>query len=315
MNTVAAASDYKSSNTRNTVKKKKAQAGQYILGVLLGLYTLFCLSPIILVFVTAFTDEKSITSNGFSFFPEKWSLEGFKYIFRYGEQLFISYGITIFVTVAGTLVGLFLMSLFAYAVSRRDFMLRRALSIYLMIPMLFSGGQLASYVIFTSTYHMKDSIWLLILPLAVTTMNVIILRTYVQTSIPDELMEAARIDGAGEWRTFFQMVLPLMKPALASVGFMMASAYWNDWQNALLYITSESKVPLQLLLVRIQKSMEFLLNNKNVSGAALSAIANNIPQYSCTMATVLTVIGPIMIAYPFFQKYFIKGLTVGSVKG
>jgi multiple sugar transport system permease protein/putative aldouronate transport system permease protein len=146
-------------------------------------------------------------------------------------------------------------------------------------------------------------------------MNVIILRTYIANSIPGELMEAAKIDGAGEYRTFFQITLPLLKPSLAAVGFMMATTYWNDWQNALLYITTDSKKPLQLLLVNIQKSIEFLLNNSNVPASARAAMGGNIPQYSSTMATVLVVIGPIMIAYPFFQKYFVKGLTVGSVKG
>ncbi len=296
-------------------KKKKTGIGQYILAALLGLYTLFCLLPIILVFVIAFTDDKSIASNGFSYFPEKWSLKGFEYVLKYGNQLFVSYGVTIFITVVGTVLGLLIMSLFAFALSRRDFRIRKFLSIYLMIPMLFSGGQLASYLVFTTMYHMKDSIWLLVLPLTVSTMNVIILRTYIQTSIPDELMDSARIDGAGEYRAFFQIVLPLMKPVLASVGFMMATAFWNDWQNALLYITSADKIPLQLLLVRIQRNIEFLLNNKNISSAALIAMQGGIPEYSSTMATVITVIGPIMVAYPFFQKYFIKGLTVGSVKG
>jgi multiple sugar transport system permease protein/putative aldouronate transport system permease protein len=296
-------------------KKKKTGIGQYILTALLGLYTLFCLLPIILVFVIAFSDDKSISSNGFSYFPEKWSLKGFEYVLKYGHQLFVSYGVTIFITVVGTVLGLLIMSLFAFALSRRDFRIRKFLSIYLMIPMLFSGGQLASYLVFTTMYHMKDSIWLLILPLTVSTMNVIILRTYIQTSIPDELMDSARIDGAGEYRAFFQIVLPLMKPVLASVGFMMATAFWNDWQNALLYITSADKIPLQLLLVRIQRNIEFLLNNKNISSAALIAMQGGVPEFSSQMATVITVIGPIMIAYPFFQKYFIKGLTVGSVKG
>lgn len=314
MSTMAAKSNI-NNNTHIRVKKKKIGVGQYILGALLGVYTLFCLLPLILVFVIAFSDEKSIATNGFSYFPDKFSLEGFRYVFKYGSQLAVSYGVTIFITVVGTFLGLMVMSLFGYAISRRDFRLRKALSIFVMIPMLFSGGQLASYVIFTTVYHMKNSIWLLILPLMISTMNVIILRTYIQTSIPDELMESARIDGASEYRTFFQIVLPLMKPALASVGFMMATAYWNDWQNALLYITSENKTPLQLLLVRIQKSIEFLINNKNITGTALLALQQNIPQYSCIMATVITVVGPIMIVYPFFQKYFIKGLTVGSVKG
>ena len=296
-------------------KKEKKGIGQIILGFFLFLYTLFCGLPILLVFIAAFSDEKAITQNGFSFFPEKWSLAGINSVLRYGSQLLTSYGVTIFVTVFGTFLGLLVMSMFAYSISRKDFRLSKFLSIYLLIPMLFNGGQLSGYVIFTSYYHLKDSLWLLILPLCVTTMNVIILRTYIANSIPNELMEAAKIDGAGEYRTFFQITLPLLKPSLAAVGFMMATAYWNDWQNALLYITTDKKKPLQLLLINIQKSIEFLLNNSNVPASARAAMGGNIPQYSSTMATVLVVIGPIMIVYPFFQKYFVKGLTVGSVKG
>jgi multiple sugar transport system permease protein/putative aldouronate transport system permease protein len=295
--------------------KKKAGIGQYILGLCLLLYTLFCALPILLVFISAFTDEKAITENGFSYFPKQWSLDGMNAVLRYGNQLIVSYGVTIFITVAGTLIGLFFMSMFAYSISRKGFMLGKFLSIYLLIPMLFNGGQLSCYIIFTSYYNMKDSIWLLILPLCVSTMNVIILRTYIVNSIPPELMDAAKIDGAGEYRTFFQITLPLLKPSMAAVGFMMATTYWNDWQNALLYITSDSKKPLQLLLVNIQKSIEVLLNSRNVPAVVLAAIGGTIPQYSATMATVIVVIGPIMIVYPFFQKYFIKGLTVGSVKG
>ena len=296
-------------------KKEKKGIGQIILGFFLFLYTLFCGLPILLVFIAAFSDEKAITQNGFSFFPEKWSLAGINSVLRYGSQLLTSYGVTIFVTVFGTFLGLLVMRMFACSISRKDFRLSKFLSIYLLIPMLFNGGQLSGYVIFTSYYHLKDSLWLLILPLCVTTMNVIILRTYIANSIPNELMEAAKIDGAGEYRTFFQITLPLLKPSLAAVGFMMATAYWNDWQNALLYITTDKKKPLQLLLINIQKSIEFLLNNSNVPASARAAMGGNIPQYSSTMATVLVVIGPIMIVYPFFQKYFVKGLTVGSVKG
>lgn len=296
-------------------KKEKKGLGQYILGFLLLLYTLFCFLPVALVFINAFADEKAITQNGFSFWPEKWSMAGMTAVLRYGKQLLTSYGITIFVTVFGTFLGLMVMSMYAYSMSRREFRLTKFLSIYLLIPMLFNGGQLSGYIIFTSTYGLKDSLWLLILPLCVTTMNVIILRTYIANSIPNELMEAAKIDGAGEYRTFFQITLPLLKPSMAAVGFMMATAYWNDWQNALLYITTDSKKPLQLLLVNIQKSIEFLLNNVNVPASVRAAMGGSIPQYSATMATVIVVIGPIMVVYPFFQKYFIKGLTVGSVKG
>lgn len=296
-------------------RSERKGIGQYILGFFLLVFTLFCSLPILLVFIAAVTDEKTIASNGFSFFPAKWSLAGFNAVLRYGTQLAYSYGITIFVTVFGTMLGLMVMSMFAYSISRPDFRLSRFLSVYLLIPMLFNGGQLSGYIVFTSYYGLKDSIWLLILPLCVSTMNVIILRTYIANSIPQELMEAAKIDGAGEYRTFFQITLPLMKPSLAAVGFMMATSYWNDWQNALLYIDTDKKKPLQLLLVNIQKSIEFLLNNSNVPASVRAAMGGTIPQYSATMATVVVVIGPIMVVYPFFQKYFIKGLTVGSVKG
>ncbi len=271
-------------------RRKKAGAGQYILSAILLLYTIFCAMPILLVFIGAVTDEKTLATEGFSYFPSKFSLDGVSSVLRYGKQLFVSYGVTIFVTVAGTALGLFVMSMLAYSLSRRDFRMRSFLSIYIMIPMLFSGGQLSSYIIYTSTYHLKDNLLLLILPLCVSTMNIIILRTYVQSSIPEELIDSARIDGAGEYRTFFQIVFPLMKPAMAAVGFMMATAFWNDWQNALLFITSDNKKPLQLLLVNIQKSIETLLSNKNIPTAVLAKMQGMVPQNSATMATVIVVI-------------------------
>ena len=296
-------------------KKQKFTVGQFFLGLILLIYTLFCFLPVLLVVTSAFTDEKTLSQNGFSLFPEKWSMVGMNAVLKYGKQLAISYGVTIGITVAGVVIGLFVMSLFAYAISRRDFEFRRFLNIYLIIPMLFSGGQLSCYIIYTSMYGLKDTFALLVLPICVSTMNVVILRTYIANSIPEELMEAAKIDGAGEYRTFFQITFPLLKPSLAAVGFMMATMYWNEWQNALLYITSDKKKPLQLLLVSIQKRIEFLLNNTNVPSSVKAAMGGTIPQYSSTMATVLIVVGPIVIVYPFFQKYFVKGLTVGSVKG
>lgn len=296
-------------------RRERKSFGQYILLLLLILFTVFCAAPVILVFVSAFTDEAWLGANGFSFFPGKWSTDGIMSVLKYGKQLATCYGVTIFVTVVGTLMGLLVMSMFAYSISRKEFRLAKFLSIYLLIPMLFNGGQLSGYVIFTNYYHLKDSLLVLILPLMVSTMYVIILRTYIVNSIPSELMEAAKIDGAGEYRTFFQITLPLLKPSLAAVGFMMATNYWNDWQNAYLFIDSAKKKPLQLLLINIQKSIETLLNNNNIPPAARAAMGGKIPQYTATMATVIVVIGPIMVAYPFFQKYFIKGLTVGSVKG
>ncbi len=295
--------------------RHKIQYGQVILAACLILYTILVALPILLIFVSAFTDESVFTSEGFTFFPSKWSTAGFMMVLRYGKQLAVSYGVTIGVTLAGTALGLLVMSMFAYVLTKKEFRLRGFLTVFITIPMLFSGGQLASYIINTNLYNLKDNILILILPACVSTMNIIIMRTYITTSVPDALMESARIDGAGEWRTFFQITFPLMKPCLASVGFMLATAYWNDWQNALLYITSDSKKPLQLLLINITKSIDMLLNSKNVPSSALASMQGTIPSNSATMATVLIVIGPIMIAYPFFQKYFVKGITMGSVKG
>lgn len=291
------------------------KVGQTVLTICVLLFTIFCFAPVLLAFISAFTDEMTLTQEGFSFFPSKWSMDGMNSVLRYGKKLFTSYSVTIFVTVAGTLLGLLVMSMYAYSMSRRDFKLTKFLSVFLLIPMLFNGGQLSGYMVFSNYYHLKDSLLALILPLCVTTMNVIILRTYISNSIPNELMEAAKIDGAGDYRTFFQITLPLLKPSLAAVGFMLATTYWNDWQNALLYIVDDNKKPLQLLLINIQKNIEFLLNNANVPASVRAAMGGTIPQYSSTMSTVIVVIGPIMVVYPFFQKYFIKGLTVGSVKG
>lgn len=295
-------------------KKRKITTGEIVLFLILLMLAITTAIPVLFVFTTAFTDESVLASEGYRLLPSALSLDGFRAVLKYGKKLFVSYGVTIFVTVTGTVFGILVMSMYGYVLSRKDFPLRKFLTVFLMIPMLFNGGQLSMYIIFTSLYHMKDNILLLILPQSVQTIYVIILRTYITSSVPGELMDSARIDGAGEYTIFFRIVFPLMKPALASVGFMMATMYWNDWQNALLFMDSDNKKPLQLLLINIQSSIETLLSNRNIPSAALAAMQGRVPQYSATMATVVVVILPVMIAYPFFQKYFIKGLTIGSVK-
>ena len=295
-------------------RKKKLSIGQMVLTVLLGAYALACLLPMVLVVVASFTSDASIQKNGFSFFPEEFSLSAWKYVAGYGEQLIVSYGVTIYITVVGTVLSLLVMSMFAYSLSRKCFDLRKYLAIYMLITMLFSGGRLSSYIIETTVYGLKDSIWALILP-GMSAMNIIIMRTYIQTNISDSLVESAKIDGAGEFRIFWQIVFPMMKPTIASVGFMQAVTYWNDWQKAFMYISSPEKTPLQLLLIRIEKNVEFLLENAaNISAAEYMELMNSLPQESGRMAILLTAIGPIAIAYPFFQKYFVKGITVGSIK-
>ena len=296
-------------------RKKRVSVGQIVLAVILGAYALICLLPILLVVIASFSSDASITQNGFSFFPEEWSLQAWKYVMGYGKQLLVSYGVTIYITVVGTVFSLIVMSMFAYSISRSGFMLRKQLSIMLLVTMLFTGGQLSTYVVETSMYGLKDSVWALILP-GISAMHIIIMRTYIQSSIPESLMESAKIDGAGEFRIFWQIVFPMMKPTLASVGFMKAVTVWNDWQKAYLYISSPEKTPLQLLLIRIEKNIDFLLQSGNeIPADEYKALMESLPQESGRMAILLTALGPIMIAYPFFQKYFVKGLTVGAVKG
>lgn len=295
--------------------QKRNSPGQLVLTAVMGAYGILCLLPMLLIFIVSFSSDHSIETKGFSFFPSEWSLSAWDYVANYGKQLAVSYGVTIWVTVSSTVLGLVVMSMFAYVLSRKTFRLRKFLSIYMLVTMLFSGGQLSTYIIETSVYHLKDSLWALILP-GITTMNIIILRTYIQSNVPDALIESAKIDGAGEFRTFWQIVFPMMTPSLASVGFMTAVGHWNEWQKAYLYITSASKTPLQLLLVRIEKNISYLLENQGeIPVSEYMDAVNNLPKESGRMAILLTAIGPIMIAYPFFQKYFVKGLTVGSVKG
>jgi len=296
-------------------RMKKVGIGQYILTAAMGLYAFVCLAPILLIIVVSFSSDESIKNKGFSFFPESWSLDAWEYVFGFGRQLVVSYGVTIFITIMGTALGLMVMSMFAYTLSRSTFMLRKYLSMLMLFTMLFSGGQLATYMVETTMYGLKDSLWALILP-GIGTMNIIIMRTYIQGTITESLVESAKIDGAGEFKIFCKIVFPLMKPTLAAVGFRLAVTLWNDWQKAYLYITSPEKTPLQLLLVRIEKNIDFILNNAGeLSPLEYAELSQNLPQESGRMAILLATLGPIMIAYPFFQKYFVKGLTVGAVKG
>ena len=268
------------------------------------------------MFIASISDDASLTQKGFSFFPTAFSTKGWDYVFNFGSQLLRSYEVTIFITVVGTALSLIVMSMYAYVLSKKEFMLRRFFTVLLIITMLFDGGQVSKYIIFSSVYKMKDTIWVLILPTCVSAMNVIIIRSYIQSNIPDSLAEAALIDGAGEFRCFWQVIFPMMKPSLAAVGFMRAVAIWNEWQNAYLFITDDNLAPLQLLLIRIEKSIEYALHNSSeFTPQEFAELLRNLPQESCRMAMLFMVLGPILIAYPFFQKYFVKGLTVGAVKG
>lgn len=295
------------------MKEKKIKAGQYVLAAIMCTLAVLFLLPVLLVLAASFTSETALAANGFSFFPEEFSLSAWEYVFKLGNQLVVSYGVTILITVVGTVSELLICSMFAYTLSRKNFKLRGFLTFLLIFTMLFNGGQLSNYIINSSVYHLKDTLLLLCIP-PIQAMTVIMMRTYIENNITDALIESARIDGAGELRVYVQICMPLMPPMLAALGFMAAIRYWNDWQKGYMYITSASKTPLQLLLIRIEKNME-ILTNTNLSSEAAYALSSQIPMESTRMAMLFAVLGPIMIAYPFFQKYFIKGLTLGAVKG
>jgi putative aldouronate transport system permease protein len=217
------------------------------------------------------------------------------------------------ITVVGTLLGLTLISTMGYVLSRPNFKLKKFYTFLIFIPMIFHGGLLSTYVVNTQLLNLKNTYWALILPLCCSSFYVIIMRTFFQTTVPDEIIESGKIDGASQLRIFVQLVLPISLPALATIALFLTFAYWNDWYQASLYIESNQHdlFPLQYVLVNIEKNIQYLANND----MAMSANNNALPSETMRMAIVVISVVPIMFSYPFFQKYFISGLTIGAVKG
>ena len=284
-----------------------------ILNLIFLLWALACVLPLILVVIVSFSSEQSIFQNGYSFFPSEWSLDAYRFFFRLGDQLVRSYGITIFVTVAGTLLSLIITAMFAYVLSRADYAYNRLFTLLMLFTMLFNGGIVATYMVNTQILGLGNSLGALIFPMSLNAFYVIVLRTFYK-SIPMEIIEAARIDGAGEFKTFFRIVTPLSKPGLATIGMFTTIAYWNDWFLGMLYIIDQTKYPVQTLLWSMQNSLEFM-KQSSANALEYAEMAANAPTDSGRMALTVLVVLPILLAYPFFQKYFVKGLTVGGVKG
>ncbi|GGH37239.1 ABC transporter permease [Paenibacillus segetis] len=278
-----------------------------------GIFAILCVFPFLFVVIISLTDESALANNGYRLIPEKWSFAGYQYVFDMGDSLLRSYGVTIFVTVVGTIISLLFMAFYAYAVSRKSFKYRNFFSFFAFFTMLFNGGLVPTYIIVTQLLGLKDTIWALILPLAVNAFYIMILRTFYSTSVPDAIIESGKIDGAGEFRIFLKLVLPLSLPGLATIGLFSTLGYWNDWFNALLYIDSPNLVPLQSMLMRIETSMQFIMQNASNSSISMEAL-RSMPQDTSRMAMVVLATLPIIFAYPFFQRYFIQGLTVGAVK-
>ncbi len=284
-----------------------------ILLVLLTVFAAICVLPLILVIMVSFSSEQSIFIKGYSFFPEEFSLEAYRFFLKLGDQIIRSYGITLFVTLVGTLFSLVITTMLSYVLSRPDYRYGKILTMMLLFTMLFNGGMVPSYMVNTQLLGLRDSVWALIFPMSLNAFYVIVLRTFFK-GIPLEIIEASRMDGAGEFRTFLQIVLPLSKPGVATIGLFTVIAYWNDWFLGMLYIFDTKKYPIQTLLQSMQNSLE-ALSQSSVNALEYAEMAKNAPTDSGRMALTVLVVIPVMLAYPFFQKYFVKGLTVGGVKG
>ena len=280
-----------------------------------GLLALLCLVPFLMVLAGSFSSEAAITANGFSILPQDFSLEAYKTVFKEPMVVVRAYATTICLTVVGTALGLLIQTMTAYVLSRKDFEWRNGFSFFFYFTTLFSGGLVPTYVLYTQTLNLRDSYLALLLPLIFSVYNLLVMKSYI-SAIRDSLVDAAKIDGCGEVRTLFQVVLPLIKPALATVGLFIALAYWNDWYNAMLYIKSEERYPLQYFLYQQVNNIESykkLISSNAVSSAVVSSLS--LPTQTLKMALTIVVTGPIILAFPFVQKYFVQGITIGAVKG
>lgn len=278
--------------------------------VFVTLLSMICLLPFLVIVTGSLSSENEIISEGFKLIPKHFSLDAYRAMFTNPNQIYQAYKVTILITVTGTVIGLFLTSMAGFVLSRKDFKYRNGLSFFIYFTTLFSGGLIPWYILIVNYLDMKDSYSALIVPGLLSAWNIILMKNFMK-SIPDSLVESAKIDGAGDFRIFLRLILPLSTPGLATIGLFMALGYWNDWFNANLFITTESKFPLQFLLYKILASAAVLK----------TSIAGNLspnfkpPTETLKMAAAVVVTGPIILLYPFLQRYFVKGLTIGAVKG
>jgi len=303
-------------NNKKTQKFNKISTpSNVIFNIIFWILSLTCIIPIVFVAIISITGESSIQQYGYRFFPKEISFFAYQYLWESKGRIFTSYGISILITVAGTVLGLFLNATMGYVLSRKNFALKKFFTYVILIPMLFNGGMISFYLVVSGVLHLKNNLLALILPIAVSSFYIIVLRTFFTTTIPDSIIESAKIDGAGQLKIFFEIVLPISLPALATIGLFLTFSYWNDWFNAMLFIDKNELLPLQAVLMEIEKNVEFLKQNSSVMGGTASDVIASLPTESAKMAIVILVTLPIACIYPFFQKYFVSGLTVGAVKG
>ncbi|ANY67801.1 sugar ABC transporter permease [Paenibacillus sp. BIHB 4019] len=280
------------------------------------LYTIACLLPILLIVMVSLSNEQDVLTKGYSFIPSQIDFTAYKFLFTDWQQILRSYGVTIFVTIAGTILSLIIMALYAYPISRTDFPHRKFFTFFIFFTMLFNGGLVPWYLVYVNMLNLRDNIWALVLPLLVSAFFVLVIRTFFQSTIPVAILEAAKIDGASEMLIFFRIVTPLSLPVLATVALFSTVNYWNDWFLSLVFITDDKTLSIQYLMYKMLLNIQFLASNSNAASAIAAAGGQvSFPNETVRMAMAIMGIGPIVFAYPFFQKYFVKGLTVGAVKG
>lgn len=281
--------------------------------VILAILATIALLPIILIIIASFSDEQSLIANGYSYIPKALSLNAYYYMVKQGATILKAYGITILVTVIGTVSSVLITTMLAYPMSRKNFKYRNVLSFFVFFTMLFNGGIVASYMMWSNFFHIKNTIWALAIPnYLVTAFNVFLVRNYYTNNVPDALIESAQIDGATELRVFWKIIIPLSVPTVATISLFTALCYWNDWINGLYYITKSEYFGIQNLLIKIMNNVQFL---KSGSSNLLGVGNVDLPGTSVRMAMAVIGILPIIIIYPIVQKYFIKGVIVGAVKG
>ncbi len=282
-----------------------------VLFVILGLA---CVIPILYVFMISISSEASITKYGYQFIPHEFSGSAYRFLWEERGTILKALLISVEVTVFGTVLGVALTTLMGYVLSRPGYKLNGFLTIVVFIPMIFGGGMVANYVVVGQVLSLSNTLWALILPLCVSSFNVTISRTFFRTTIPDSIIESAKIDGATQMTVFAKIVLPISKPVLATIGLFLAFGYWNDWFQSSLFITDTNLLSLQALLNSMQKNIEYLAQHPE-AGMSLADYKRAMPSEGIRMAIAVVVAVPIACVYPFFQKYFISGLTVGAVKG
>ena len=285
-------------------------AAEWIIRIFIGLFALACVIPFVFTVIISLSSDESIRQNGYSFFPSQWSLAAYESVFKIGAQLWRSLFNSVLVTVVGTLSSVLICILYSYALFRRDYKFRNFFAFFCFFTMLFGGG-LAPTVIVTQALLGTNNYAVLIVPMLVNVFFFIIMRSFFQASVPYDIIEAAHIDGCGEWRTLFQIVVPISKPGIATVSMLYLLGYWNEWFIPQLYITKNQFVPLQYLLVQMQRNAQYMAINSGMPSSSLT----NLPTESLRMALCVLIVVPIAFAYPFFQRYIVSGLTIGSVKG